>query len=418
MARKKRRPLPKLCRHSSGQARVKLCGRTFYLGEFGSVEAQRRYADLIQRWTDGGRKPLVETPHVEQVAPLRDLFGQFETYLDSTGRYTKAGKPTSQRGIVRIALREFCDRFGDVRMPKFTESMLLTHRDELEGRRSLSRVGINRKIAHIRAALRWAFGRGMLTRDQWLGVKAIEPLNRAECGARDRKRTKRAVTIDEVEKVAACLPSVPAAMLRLQALTGMRPGEVCAMRWRDIDRTPVVVEDVECWAYNVADGKTAHHGHATSYALGPMAQAILEQFPAAPGAFIFSPMATMAELHEMRRSRRQTPTTAQTEQRDASDGRSYADRYAVSTYRQAVDRGIARAGVAPFTPHEVRHGFLTRACAQFGAFATSSAANHTRVSTTETYLHKNRGDAFRVVVGLERSAEPSRAKDAPDSATG
>lgn len=100
MAKRKRRSLPKIGRHSSGQARVKLSGKVFYLGAFGSVEAQRRYADLIQRWTDGGRKPLVETPHVEQVIPLRDLFGQFKGYPDQTGRYQKGGKATSQRGIV------------------------------------------------------------------------------------------------------------------------------------------------------------------------------------------------------------------------------------------------------------------------------------------------------------------------------
>ena len=42
--------LPKIGRRSSGQARITLGGVVHYLGRYGSLEAQRRYVELIEQW--------------------------------------------------------------------------------------------------------------------------------------------------------------------------------------------------------------------------------------------------------------------------------------------------------------------------------------------------------------------------------
>ena len=400
--RSKRGNVPAMQRHSSGQARVVLSGKTFYCGRYGSAAASTRYAELVEAWEKNGRQPFAPTPDVEQLKPLRGVFATWESYLDASGRYTKAGRPTSQRAIVALAVREFVERFGDLPAPAYSERHLLQHRDDLERRERLSRGGINRKVGILVAGLRWAYGRGFIGRDAWLGTSAIEPLTRAEAGHRDRKRVKRAVTMDEVERVAACLPRVPAAMLRLQAILGCRPGEVCGMRWCDVDKSPIVVDGIACWTFHVDGAKAEHHGKATSYAIPPKAQTILEQFPPkAPAAPIFSPAATMAELHELRRAGRETGETKQMRDRDEAEGREFANRYTVPTYRQAIERGIRKAKVAPFSPHEVRHGAITRAAARFGAFAASVFANHSNIATTEGYVHAPAIERYRVAVGLE-----------------
>jgi len=413
MVKQRTRKVPGMLKHSSGQARVVLSGQVFYLGREGTAGAATRYAELVARWEAGGRKPLAPAPNVEQaLLTVRELCSRYTSFLDSTSRYAKNGVPTSQRAIVQIAIDEFCERFGDLRLLGLTETHVVQHRDILEGRKRLTRRGINRKIGCIRAVLRWGFQRGLLKRDQWLGVSAIGPLSRAEAGNRDHKRAKRAVSAEDVEKVAAVCTRQVGAMLRLQALTGARPGEICAMRWVDIDQTPVIVEGVTCWTYNVVDGKTAHHGHSTQYALGPKAQAILEGFKAAPTAHIFSPCGVMAELHDERRAARQKPVTDYTRKRDMAATRVFDHLYDVVTYRQAIERACERAEVQRFTPHEVRHGFVTRAAKRFGVYAASVAANHSRVATTEGYLHRDRSEAFRVVVELER--EPISPKPPQD----
>jgi integrase len=61
-------------------------------------------------------------------------------------------------------------------------------------------------------------------------------------------------------------------MVQLQALTGMRPDEVCSMRKGDIDTTG------KLWTYKPARHKTAHHGIDRTIYLGPKAQAVVAPF--------------------------------------------------------------------------------------------------------------------------------------------
>ena len=53
------RRIPKLGRHSSGQARVILGGKTYYCGRWGSPEAHARYAELVRAWQQNGEQLLV-----------------------------------------------------------------------------------------------------------------------------------------------------------------------------------------------------------------------------------------------------------------------------------------------------------------------------------------------------------------------
>jgi integrase len=54
---------------------------------------------------------------------------------------------------------------------------------------------------------------------------------------------------EHVEAVLTVLASPMQAMVRLQRLTGMRPGEVMQMRWCDIDRSAAI------WIYRPARHK-------------------------------------------------------------------------------------------------------------------------------------------------------------------
>jgi integrase len=51
-------------------------------------------------------------------------------------------------------------------------------------------------------------------------------------------------------------------MIELQNLTGMRPGEVMAMRGRDLDRNGPI------WSYRPSRHKTQHRGFERLIALG------------------------------------------------------------------------------------------------------------------------------------------------------
>lgn len=359
--------IPKMGRHSSGQARVTLNGKVHYLGPYGSPEAHARYAELVREWLDNHRRPLVVVPHAQQaLLTVKDLFRQYREWIVATGRYTKNGRPTTQRGLLENAWAGFEGVVGNLRVTGLSESVMLRWRDRLEQNSKLTRMGINRKVTLVLSVLKWGRSRGLVTREVWADASAIEPLKRGECGARpDHGRERRAVTLAEVEAVAAVCAPVVGAMLRVQAMLGCRPGEVLGMRWKDIDKTPVVVGETVLWTYRVpADtGKTSHHGRSISYPIPPAAQAILEGFQAPPAALAFGAM----------------------------PGR---------TYRQAVKDACRKADVKHFSPHEVRHGSITRAAEAFGVLAAQRLANHSSASTTARYLHTDDQSAYKVAASI------------------
>jgi integrase len=90
-------------------------------------------------------------------------------------------------------------------------------------------------------------------------------------------------------------------MIRLQLLTGIRPGELVIMRGVDLDTTGPI------WLYTPEKHKTAHHGHARVIAIGPLAQAIVRRhLKADVHAPLFSPREAVEERYRAMRARRKS----------------------------------------------------------------------------------------------------------------
>ncbi|MBL8737861.1 MAG: tyrosine-type recombinase/integrase [Planctomycetes bacterium] len=390
----------------SGQARVLLSGVEHYLGRAGSPEALERYASLVKEWLAAGRKPLHQAPNpVQAVLTMRSLFDQFLAYVDASGRYQKGGQPTTQRQHFAWVGNSLSEHFAGLPIAKLDEAGLVRWRDRLEGNRKRTRSGINRLVAAALYVLRWGKSRGLVPKAVFVDVAAIEPLKRGEVGDRpETGRPRRAVSAEEAARVAVhCCPQV-AAMIRLQVLTGMRPGEVCRLRWADIDKTPLEGDRTGSWLYTVPAGKTSHHGHVTRYVLPPAAQRILNQFPAPPLAYVFSPAAAMAERRARMRAARKTPVQPSQLERDATARREYASCWGLNEYRHAVERACRKANVERFTPHELRHGFLTWAANTLSLGAAAAAANHRNLTTTQRYVHVRRDDELAVAAAVEARA--------------
>jgi hypothetical protein len=134
------------------------------------------------------------------------------------------------------------------------------------------------------------------------------------------------------------------AMLQLQLLTGMRPGEVCSMRTCDVDTNG------EIWVYRPAKHKTAHHGHAREVRIGPKAQEVLAPFLRADlTAHVFSPAEATAEFRARQAEARKTPRRPWEHRQDLAAAsrrqrrRAPGTRYTVRSYRQAIVRACRRA---------------------------------------------------------------------------
>jgi len=221
----------------------------------------------------------------------------------------------------------------------------------------------------------------------------------AEEVAREDKTVR---PIDEfwVRKTMKYMPSVVAAMVELQMLTGMRPGEVCILRPMDVDVRGKI------WLYTPHTHKTAYHGHRRVVPIGPRGQEVLQPFLARrTDAYCFSPAEAQAERNADKRERRQTPVQpSQQNRRKRNPARKPGDRYDTSGYGHAIRYAITSANKAvekaaeekgeevketdliPYWhPHQLRHTAATVIRREMGLDAARALLGHRSLGITDTY---------------------------------
>jgi integrase len=205
-------------------------------------------------------------------------------------------------------------------------------------------------------------------------------------------------------------------MIDTQGLTGMRPGEVCAMKAAYIDMNARVrgvsisvdgpttkIEPPDVWIYTVPDYayKLAHveNAYARKVAIGPKGQEILRPFIEGcdEDAHLFSPRDSAIEHRKKLRLDRKTPLyPAHVARHSNTIDPAIRDDYDHNTYRQAVHRACERAGVAPWNPNQIRHTRGTEIREEHGLEASSASLGHTNISTTELYAERNMKMAIRI----------------------
>src|SRR5262249_36011500 len=127
------------------------------------------------------------------------------------------------------------------------------------------RTLINQRIGRIIHAFKWAVSEELIPEGVWRALTTVRGLQRGRTEAHETEPVQPVAT-EVVEKTTPYLLPEVAALVRLQLLTGMRPGEVCIIRPCDIDRSGSV------WVYRPAHHKNSHRGHHRAVALGPQAQ--------------------------------------------------------------------------------------------------------------------------------------------------
>jgi integrase len=162
----------------------------------------------------------------------------------------------------------------------------------------------------------------------------------------------------------------------------MRSGEVLAIRTCDIDTSGDV------WLYTPARHKGDLHGRSRRIFFGPKAQELLSPWLREDAsANVFQPREAMEAYQAERRRNRRTPLTPaqRARTRQANPRRAAGDRYDTRTYNHAIARACARAGVARWHPHRLRHGVATRLAGRFGLDAARVVLGHGSPRVTEAY---------------------------------
>jgi integrase len=265
----------------------------------------------------------------------------------------------------------------------------------------LCRNEINKRLGRIKRVFKWAVAEELIPSSVFEALRAVEGLRRGRTTARENEPVR---PVDDVH-VEALLPLVSpqiAAMIRLQRLTGMRPGEVVQMRLCDLDQTG------ETWIYRPQNHKTDYLGHGKQIPLGPQAQVVLMPFlQRTPEAHLFSPREAEAWRNEQRSTYRKPnrktkvyPCELRGRERRKQAARQRVskrpkrDCFDVDSYRRAITYGIQKAkqlkiDIPHWHPHQLRHTRGTEIRRAYGLEAAQVALGHARIDVTEIYAERN-----------------------------
>jgi integrase len=231
---------------------------------------------------------------------------------------------------------------------------------------------------------KWAVSEELLAESVFRALATVRGLER---GRTEAKETAPIVPVADAI-VDATLPHLTppvAAMVRIQRLTGARPGEVCAMRGCDLDTSRPV------WIYRPSQHKTLHRGKTRAIAIGPKAQEVIRPFlKLDPKAFLFSPREAIDHLRLVRRAARKSKVPpSQVCRKKRKPKRAPGERYVTASYGAAVTMACERHGIPHWHPNQLRHGHATEVRRQFGLEAAQVALGHSAADVTQIYAERD-----------------------------
>jgi integrase len=372
--------------------------RDVWLGAYGTPQSREAYAREITAWTAAGHRLEPMTEPQRRRSPRLTVSHLIHHYWF---RHVRGAYSSGETGSIQLALRVLRALYGSSPADAFGPNALrLVRQAMVDGdpqanppRAPWSRPYINKQMHRVKALFRWGVSHELLPVSVAQSLATVEPLRRGRTTAREAGKVLP-VPQAHIDAVRPHVGRHVRAMIDLQVLTGMRPGELCVMRAIDIDRSGPV------WLYTPIEHKTQHLGKSRTIYLGPRAQEIIAQFLTSPlDAYLFSPAESEHERHlQMRAHRTAHPTTNRTRDalRRAAPRSRVRDQYDRDSYRRAIARGCQKAGVPSWHPHQLRHNYATEIRRRFGIEAAQILLGHSSAIVTEVYAERDAAKAVEI----------------------
>jgi integrase len=386
--------MPKYARQkSSGLAYVKINGKRRYLGPYDSPESRaasdRLIAELRADRTAAEQpapspkprpKPAPAPQVVPRVLPPLPISEVVLRFFEHAERYyVKHGEPTGEHKVIRCALRPLLDLYGSENAAEFGPLKLKRVREEMI-RRDWTRHYINVSVGRIRRCFTWAASEELIPPSVVEGLRTVAGL-RQDRGGRE-KDPVGAVPDDVVEETLRQFrPGSPiVAMIRLQRLAGLRPGELLRLTPDAIDRT------TDPWTYRPKRHKSQHHNRGRTLFLGPKAQAILEPILAlkigSTRLFRASRCSYWRSISRACDRAFPHPTLAGIPEQELTD-------------EQRAERAEWRKA-HHWHPNMLRHGAATEVRREYGLEGAQVILGHARANITEVYAERDLNKAREI----------------------
>ena len=389
--------LPKLCRNKTrDRAFVLERGKKIYLGKWGAPETEAAYQLYIHNLT--AKLPTAPVNEGAGATLIELAAAFFEARADY---YVKTGRQTNQLARFRTAVEYPLRYYGELPVRLFGPKKLLECRAMMEESGRFSRKYINTLVVCFRGIIKFGVEHELCPPETLVALQAVSPLKRGRSHALEHPPVE-AVPPQVVDATCELLSPTVAAMVKVQRYTGMRPGEVCAMRAGDVYTGATKSDDV--WIYTVRTDKTDYKRPQWAkkrIPLGPKVQAIL--FPyllereGEPDAYVFSPRQAAIERGREARANRKTPPTKQMRERDAREvRREYAECYNVNSYGHAIKRATTAGNLPHWSPNQLRHLYATEIRAKYGLEASQLMLGHANANVTQIYAERDFSRALEV----------------------
>jgi integrase len=336
-------------------------------------------------WTDRGRPPAGYFTKRTAQAWLRDVLDQARrgtlpglvrtgaTFADAAAEYLRYAehdrgcKPSTLRDYRSTITAHLIPAFGSMRVEDIDAATIERWRAGLPGH--LSPRTKNKLLIQLHGIFRRAQGVYGLPRNPMTDIE------------RHRQRSSGDIQVFSVEEVLALVRAAESeqdgAIYRTAAFTGLRRGELLALRWRDVDFEAAAIR--VRGSYSGGELTMPKSGRVRSVPMAPDVGHVLARL-GQRGRFVSDDDLVFA-----------------------GEVGGYLDG---SALRRRYDRALERAGLRPLRFHDLRHTFGTRMIARADIRRVQEWMGHADVQTTMKYLHyvPRHNDAALVADAFRRAA--------------
>jgi integrase len=374
-----RASMPAYRYHISGQARVTLDGKDFYLGEFDSPESKARYFALLAEYNENGKRaPEVDQHLSDAPITVQCVTAEFREHIKT--KY--ASNPKEKNRFENLCSTLEYD-YGDLPAEKFGPRKLAELRDLFVTGGNCRRYA-NRQTRNVIQIFRHAVSRELIGPNRIVALESLESLRYGQTKAPESTPVLP-VDIEAVRLTARHLSPTQKAMVRVQAATGMRSGEVCIMRPCDIEK-----RDDGVWLYRPAKHKTTYRGKVKVVPIVGDAKMALKPFlDRADDAYCFSPRESAQWFRDQRTANRKTPhgpgRNAVGTNRKANPKRQPGEKFTPGTYYQSMKRAAEKANTDHWCPRQLRHTAASVIREALGLEHAQAMLGHSHAAMTEHY---------------------------------
>lgn len=388
MGRNRAGALPEMKRHPKGHARVRLAGTEYWLGPWGSAEAQARYDELVGEWLARGRTTPPPKPAEKTPAPPAPPPPPADITLGELGvrwlEWIQASRPSWKQSSTwqgaRAAIRAL-RRWRDVPAKSFGPRMFQEVRVELAATPIVRRRRIGDRVelvsiprsrryvldtmGKVRQLIRFGVSEELLLGDRLHALEAVQVMP-DELGA--HRPHRKPVPLEDYRATLQYLTPTTRALVEFIAITACRPAEAASLRMIDLEDRGERV-----WKYRPVRHKTKWRGHGKVIPVGPRGQEIVLRCAEgkAPDALVFDAREAIPSIPGTRSNRKPS--------------KRVKGPFTTDAIRRAIVRAAKAAGVTEWTTYQLRHLRLQEVRKNSGREAAQAVAGHNRSTMVDHY---------------------------------